>query len=223
MTSHTCTSHAAGDRNCYRNHRCRCERCTTANTRAVTRSEAGLSRRVPAEVIVRHLTGLGDGLTLQDYATATGVPVGTLRSVLDGRVQSVTQTTARRVLSIRSASRTGAGRYDGTGVRRRLRALAAIGWSPEDLAPRLGSSVSQVIKLRSGVHPWVFAATQVRVLEVWAALSATPNSNGAATRAAAVARGWPPPAAFDDESIDDPHPRIDDAARRAAGMERARR
>jgi transcriptional regulator with XRE-family HTH domain len=90
---------------------------------------------------------------------------------------------------------------DGCGVRRRLNALAAIGWSRHALAAELGcdrSNVQKVVRSKRSAPETVAA-----VRELYDRLSMTPGPHAAA-RATAIRRGWAPPLAWDDHDIDDP-------------------
>jgi hypothetical protein len=87
---------------------------------------------------------------------------------------------------------------DATGTRRRLQALAAIGWPPRALAERLGIQPDNILRRHR-----VRVGTARLVAAVYDQLSMTPGPD---TRSAAAARrrGWAPPLAWDDDSIDDP-------------------
>lgn len=108
---------------------------------------------------------------------------------------------------------------DGTGTRRRLRALIAAGWTASHLADRLGIHRGQAsrILLRDGQPVMARTARAVIALydELW---DADPYAVGvpawACHRAGRLAaqRGWPPPAAWDDDSIDDPAAQPDPGA-----------
>jgi DNA-directed RNA polymerase specialized sigma24 family protein len=104
---------------------------------------------------------------------------------------------------------------DGTGTRRRLQALAVLGYSPRVLADYLGCSKQAVQQLTVStrlVHP----ATVARIAALYGPLSGLPpqfNRDISAERrpyidqtaATARARGWLPPLAWEDVDIDDPH------------------
>lgn len=112
---------------------------------------------------------------------------------------------------------------DATGTRRRIEALVWCGWSLARLSARLGTSDSHARKILTSRR--VAAATERAVRELYRELwsqappEAAPYDRRAASRARsfARARGWVPPAAWDDDEIDDP------AARPAEGWERGDR
>ncbi len=94
---------------------------------------------------------------------------------------------------------------DATGAHRRIHALCAIGWGFGAQAVLTGRSRSNwhSITRRDRILP----ATAALVKGVYDQLSMTPAPAGyAASRARALAlrEGWPPPLAWDDETIDDP-------------------
>jgi hypothetical protein len=109
------------------------------------------------------------------------------------------------------------------GTVRRLRALHAAGWSFAAIGVQLGASTQAVHQQAAGDRAAVYAVTAARVADVydrlWAAAppSGTQFERAAITRAKARAasRGWAPPMAWDDETIDVPSARPS-GVRRAA-------
>jgi transcriptional regulator with XRE-family HTH domain len=95
------------------------------------------------------------------------------------------------------------GRRSAVGTTRRLRALMAIGYPQRQLAEELGSHQSWVSKLMLNDRANVNADTALRVGELYDRLSMTPGPSEE-TRDRAIRRGWMPPLAWDDETIDDP-------------------
>jgi hypothetical protein len=89
-----------------------------------------------------------------------------------------------------------------TGTRRRLQALAAIGWTSTDLAVRLGVDRTAVSENMRYEGP-VLVTTAARTRALYDELSMTPGPSAIA-RARALAKGWAPPLAWDDDTIDDP-------------------
>lgn len=100
---------------------------------------------------------------------------------------------------------------DGTGTRRRLQALAALGWSRNELAHMLdvsGPSINARLRKTGPVHR--DTATKVRALydQLWDITP--PPMTGKAKgirnriRSQAAERGWVVPMAWDDGTIDDP-------------------
>ncbi len=91
---------------------------------------------------------------------------------------------------------------DATGTRRRIHALMALGWRRKDLAARLGVTLQAVQAWTRGAH--VHVETRDRVITVYEALSGT-RGPSALSRRRAAERGWAPPLAWDDTTIDNPH------------------
>lgn len=90
---------------------------------------------------------------------------------------------------------------DACGVHRRLRALARIGWSFGAIAARAGVD-------RSAVQHWLLAArshvdTVAVVTRIYNELADTTGPSAQARRHA-ERHGWPPPIAWDDDTIHDP-------------------
>lgn len=99
---------------------------------------------------------------------------------------------------------------DGTGTRRRIRALYALGWTGSVIARELGVTVGALFDLRVREGRPVYAYTAERMAVVYDRLSATiPPENVYARRARALAQrnGYVPPLAWDDDEIDNPDAR----------------
>jgi hypothetical protein len=94
------------------------------------------------------------------------------------------------------------GAVDATGVRRRLQALGAIGWPSPELAVKLGTTKQAVEQLRHR-QTVVFRTTADRITALYNELSMRPGPS-AESRKRARLLGWPPPLAWDDDSLDDP-------------------
>ena len=93
-----------------------------------------------------------------------------------------------------------------TGTMRRLQALAAIGWSTVELARQLGVTQGPLWRLMMQPHR-VRRETATRVAALYDRLWNQPPPAGrgvAYARNSAARKGWPPPLAWDDDTIDDP-------------------
>ncbi|HEY9476362.1 MAG TPA: hypothetical protein VIS06_21240, partial [Mycobacteriales bacterium] len=117
------------------------------------------------------------------------------------------QVTAQRLLSVHPVP---GARVDATGTRRRIQALIAVGWSASQIGGRLGISPTNMWGLSRRLMVSARTAARVRALydELWDCPPPARNrwqrvSVSRSTRMAAV-RGWAPPVAWDDDSIDDP-------------------
>lgn len=85
------------------------------------------------------------------------------------------------------------------GTMRRLQALAAIGWSCEQIAELIGSHYRPLQKIRAGERESVRMSTARRVAGVYERLSMLPRHDRAAkiTRHTARKHRWLPPLAWD--------------------------
>ena len=91
---------------------------------------------------------------------------------------------------------------DSTGTRRRIRALQAIGWTRQSIADAAGIDI-EVIMNATRKKVRVYGRTAERIRRAYNRLSMRPGPSVLGRRRA-VAKGWPPPLAWDDEAIDDP-------------------
>lgn len=114
--------------------------------------------------------------------------------------------------------RTGPLLVDSTGTQRRLRALAAVGWRYADIADEVGASRTRIGHLAVGLFPTVHRDTAAAIADVYDRLSMTAGPSDR-SRAVAAGRGWPPPLAWDDETIDDPAARPDRGHRELAAFD----
>lgn len=90
---------------------------------------------------------------------------------------------------------------DATGVHRRIEALAAMGWTLQHVAERIG--VCRKVVCGWHVNATVYRSTRDRVQAAYNELAMTPGPSKA-TRALAVRRGFAPPLAWEGVDIDDP-------------------
>lgn len=92
------------------------------------------------------------------------------------------------------------------GVARRLQALTAIGYTDRALAPMLGMHPSYVVRLRAGIGQRVTDETRRLVVDLYDQLWDRPYDGPYSVRTTrlAAAKGWLPPLAWDDDTIDEP-------------------
>lgn len=115
----------------------------------------------------------------------------------------------RRARDLKDRSGIPAGLVPGAGTRRRLQALAILGWSTKRLGEQLGVTQARISELQLGDDTTrAQAALAARVTELYDRLWNTmPTWDGAdRARASAARHGWLPPLAWDDD-IDDPDAR----------------
>lgn len=215
---------------CYRFDECRCWPCTRANSAVAARRRRlkGYRRWEPfaeADPVRRHLRELmAAGLGLARIAELSRVARSVLADLVHGRlgrdgmrrpVTRLRSGTADRILAVSAdaSALTGEAWVDAAGTRRRLQALACLGWPQVRLAERVGGSAERVRRLQLG-GTRVRKATAEAIAAVYEQLWDTPapevtqRQRRTAEHARALARRhqWAPPMAWDDElnPIDDP-------------------
>lgn len=236
--------HHHGTRLGYIRDACRCDHCRAA----AARYEKGRKRRnaygrslvvdaTPARDHVRAL--MAQGMGWKHIAAAAGVSASTLGPVLYGAYRDqpehpdhrpprrqIGRDLAAAILAVELDIAPGA-LVDATGVRRRVQALIAVGWSITQVADRLGLVRTN---MRLDTAKAVTSATRDRVAALYEEMrhqqppAATRWQAGAVTRSRnyAARHGWVTADAWDADTIDDPRatPMPTDpasvAARRAA-------
>lgn len=144
------------------------------------------------------------GMTVAAIADGAGLPVGTVNSILYEKgvrqLQHVGIDTGARILAVEPRH------LRAIGTRRRLQALAAIGWSTKALArryPSVGTSALDRARCGEiGEPSRVHGVARQAYDELW---NVRPEGRGAhQQRINAQRNGWAPPLAWDDDTIDDP-------------------
>lgn len=224
---HKQARHEHGDYRTYVLDDCRCTPCRAAKTayerkRHRQQGYGTWQPYVDATPAREHVLQLQrDGLGLKRIAQLSGVPHGGLTKLIYGvprpdgshrTSQRIRHRTADALLAVH-ANLDVLGdtvTVDGTGTRRRLQALVAIGWSQNQLAALVGMQAGNFS--RTLVSDRVRASTARAVRRLYAEIHDTPptptnrHERGAATRArqAAAAAGWLSPGWWDDDTLDDP-------------------
>jgi hypothetical protein len=158
------------------------------------------------------------GLGLRRIAELASVDRQRLQDILHGRPergagpqQQVRPALASAVLAIEPTLENLAPStpVSAVGTRRRLQALVARGWPQAQIAARLGwkdTNFSVLIRADR-----TLARTALAVRDLYTGISGQdPRAHGVSLQAysrarnAATAASWPPPAAWDDDTIDDP-------------------
>jgi hypothetical protein len=156
----------------------------------------------PASAHIAALRAAGVGY--RHISEIAGLNSETVSNIARRRTQRTTAEVAGKILAVKIPATIMSSRIRvcSVGTRRRLQALYAIGYSNVYLADRLAMSetnVSRIVHRRAQVNADVAA----RVAELFQELQMTPAPNVRA-RNRAAANGWPPPLAWDEDTIDDP-------------------
>ncbi|MDT0262301.1 hypothetical protein [Jatrophihabitans lederbergiae] len=238
---HQRAHHVHGTRTAYVRDRCRCQRCTAANTAASRcanrdRAYGHWQPYIDASPATAHIHVLrASGFGLRRIADLAHVSTSTLRALLgtgpDGATAraKIRPDTAARILAIEPerAAPAAYSKVDPTGTRRRLQALVAIGWTLAQLAVQLHRTTTHLTRTLAAAHVTARTAKQVRDLynRLW---NVRPPQHTSAERAAveaartaAAQRGWLPPLVWDDiDSDPDPDPyKRDQASAGAADID----
>lgn len=195
---------------------CRCDQCRRVQVRYCKQwrvdRERGIEYLVPTDEIRAHVQQLLDaGMSFRGIALTAGYKSrNSLESALSRR--KVRRATHDRIMAITVASDMRRfGYVDATGSVRRLQALVAIGWPTRELAIRLGGrDHGTVTDITSHNNQTIRRDTAERIKAVYDELWDQPGPSSESARRATT-RGWLPPLAWDDDSIDDPNvgPRLD--------------
>lgn len=171
---------------------------------------------VDAEPVREHLRTLAAmGIGKDRVAELSGVPEPTIGGLLYPRgrnrlpVRRCRRRTADAVLAVPATLDSVAdfAYTDATGTLRRLRALVAVGWTLKELGRRLpGHPEATRLTIRNG-RDKVTGQLARAARDLYNELSSTAAVDNVwtqRTRRMAAELGWPPPAAWDDDAIDDP-------------------
>lgn len=208
---------------------CRCEPCRQADREYARRRYRlkaygrwqPFTDATPVREHVRQLMACGIGAAR--VAALAQVPRSSVGHLLYGDPargeapsRRIRTATAKRLLAVRfsEAYLAPGTAIEAAGTRRRLQALMATGWSGRSLAKQLAMEPGHLHRILGG-RPAVTAATARRVRELYDRMWDQPppeatrgeRISAVKTRAHAARRGWPPPLAWDDDTIDDPDAR----------------
>jgi hypothetical protein len=207
-----------------RHHHCKCPPCTKRaseyhQTRRRLIAYGRWQPYVDAEPVRQHVLMLRTyGIGIPRIRQLSGTSGGAMSRLMYGQggrgpSQRVRTTTADRITAVPPSLTAARPRalVDGTGTRRRLRALVAVGWPQLELGRRLEMDKKSVNDQVNAVTPTAYAATVLAVRDLYESLwNVDPATQGVGARwiaeaqARAASRGWVPPAAWDDDYIDSP-------------------
>lgn len=184
---------------------CHCEPCRTTRSRVKKQQRLNRHRGVPplidAAPTAKRLHELHESSGWEDIARAAKTSAAHIRQIAFGKLPQISPRTQAKIMAIRPAA-TGGQYIDSTGTVRRVRALIALGHTLIDIAGASDVAVARVQPLAAG-YPSLRRTVAERIKNAYRALSETPGTNTRA-RNRALANGWAPPAAWDDDTIDDP-------------------
>lgn len=218
----------------YRARGCRCQKCRDAHAtrQAYVYRLKGYGTWTPfvdAEPVRQHINMLREyGIGWKQVSVLSGVSA---RSVIQKLIyshqgrppqQRVRRDVAQKILAVTPS-------FDhlaehalvpAAGTVRRLQALVTVGWTSAEIANQLGAHQTYVNLLLRGCKTRVTAGSARTVKALYDRLWDTDPSTCGVTPAAkgralsrAKAHNWAPPAAWDDETIDDPSAQPDLGAR----------
>ena len=188
---------------------CPCAPCRQAlqayNKQMRYLASTGRSRLVdagPAREHLHHLIASGDALTV--LAEQLGRSRSTLASLANDPRKRISRALANQILAVRPGNASAGNRsIPATGAIRRVRALIALGHRMGTIAAAAAMEVSTASYLMNGKPRTVHYELAGRVHTAYRALG---QKQGDFTRSLrrAEREGWAPPAAWNDEEIDDP-------------------
>lgn len=155
------------------------------------------------------------GMSLGDIAARSGISRSRIGKIAEGAPKRIMRTTQDAILGI-PLPRVGTtphrpGFIDATGARRRLQALAALGFTRAEVSRRVGVSARTLGDVRRGDQGRILIAHNQAITRVYEQLwNQRPEDHGTAPntasrlRAYAARQGWKRPADLDDDLIDIP-------------------
>ncbi|WP_328313132.1 hypothetical protein OG432_24635 [Streptomyces sp. NBC_00442] len=187
---------------------CRCQACTRANRLyGVQRARnilEGRPNRVPRAELVPHIEMLlASGMSQTLIARHADLAQGTISYLLSGRSKTCRRDQALRLLAVRPNSFDGISDRPATGTTRRLRALIALGHTRQAIAAESGLHIATLSFLLNGHWTVVDGRTADAVTLAYKSLGNRPG-DCEPNRRRAARLSWGPPAAWDDDTIDDP-------------------
>ncbi len=159
---------------------------------------------IPSEPTRAHVQALRDkGIGVARISELSGVDHASISDITAGVYASVRRRTHDAIVAIPIPDRIvdGGAMLPSVGTARRIRALSRVGHSQTSIATRFCVNV-QVIN-RILVQPYVTSLWAARISDLYEELQLSHGPSGIARRRA-EAKGWPPPLAWDDDTIDDP-------------------
>lgn len=204
---------------CYRAHKCACDQCREANAeRGRTRQallEQGLptSTKVSVRPVQEHITDLlAAGIPRTTIAAMAHVDIANLFDIESASpAHKIYPATMNKILAVDADLDFVPGHLFVTarGVQRRIRALAARGWTLDEIARRLEWTDARRENIHNveRVHAWVHQTLSALYEEIWNTEPPAATLAECAIRDRTIRRaqrmGWAPPMAWDDIDNDE--------------------
>ena len=145
--------------------------------------------------VCEHLAALrAAGVGINAISDASNVGRATVSRIANGHQRKVTHAVAERLLAVTAEAQQ---KVSPVGTMRRLQGLAVLGWSLEELAPRVGTSPEYVGELQRGERRYILARTRDAVAAVFDELCMTEGPSDL-VRVRAQRKRYVPPLAWDD-------------------------
>jgi hypothetical protein len=211
LPDHGTTARAYGSPG--RRPRCHCQPCRTARNRHQKKirinRELGRSPFTSPAKAQAHLRELHETMSWDTLAAATGVWFSNLVTIYNGQRTKIRHETEAKILAVQPPAKGDGGQYiDVTGSMRRLQALSCIGHSYATLAAAADTASNRIMFIANGRQPTIRRDLAGRIKAMYPRLTTTQapeNKFTTRTRNVARAKGWNGPAAWDDDTIDDPN------------------
>lgn len=187
---------------------CNCQPCIKERRRVGKRNhvnrQLGRPGTVNATPARTHLQRLHEYMGWKTLAKRTTLDYRTLVQIYRGERATIRRTTASKILAVPVANNRDAGKYlDATGSIRRVRALQAIGHTTQAIADACQTGRAKIELIVNGKQPTVREMLAVKIRRAYEQLANQPGTS-VRSRNRARQESWPPPAAWDDDRIDDP-------------------
>lgn len=192
----------------YVNRKCRCQACCAAarryNKRLRLQKQEGKPRKVDSSRARQHVANLrAQGMPLTQIAHAAGWKrYQNLQEAL--KQDWILTRTEARILAVQPHEDMRPLVYvDATGSRRRLQALARLGWSQRKLAHHIDSDHKTTQRIQNGQLPQIRRHTAERITALYDQLWDKPGPSPR-TIQHAIRQGWALPLEWDDDALDNP-------------------
>lgn len=173
---------------------CRCDDCRTVALRWAKRRR-GYRTFIPAEHIHAHIADLlAAGMNAEQISRAAGMASGSTQQAL--AASKHIRETALAFLDVRLG-------VTAVGARRRLQALAAIGWTRGQIGTALGTTENAVSEVLFKNRAFISDGLGVRIQRAYEQMWEGPEVPNRHSVRTGRKHGFAPPLAWDDETIDD--------------------